>query len=204
MSMTVLEAAFQVAFDAHKGEFRRGPKGHRRTVPYFIHTNDVVKRMTNWGIYCTITLGIGITQDVDESHPDENFLSRLEKLCTEDEDATTVKAIIKGVEEELTYIPKSQWTDNFPKKKWESKEKYLASFMKASMPSLAVKVSDHICNVWDFVHVGSKSAKRYFQAAEGLFDAMTLRKDELIKYFDEQPIEAMFMDHQYLHKGITA
>ncbi len=199
MTQKVLEAAFQIAFEAHKGEFRKGPKAHRRTIPYIIHSVDVVKRMTNWGIYCPITLGAGVLHDAPESHPGEDLLSRLEKLCP---DTALVKPIIKAVEE-LTYIPESQWKDNFPKKKWKDKGAYLASFMTASIPALTVKVSDRICHVWDDIHIGSEHVKKYFQAAECLFEAMILRKADLINQFTTKPIDAMFMDYEYLRSGVT-
>ncbi len=197
----VLQTAFEIAFEAHKGEVRKSPKAIRNTIPYIIHPGDVVKRMVNWGVYCPITLAAGELHDVEESRPGEGFLLKFEKLCPADAHPT-VKSIIRAVEEELTYIPKKQWKDDYPKKKWESKEDYLSSFMTASIPALAVKVSDRICNVWDFIHIGNENAKTYFEAAECLFNAMTLRKDDLVKHYTIRPVEAMFMDYEYLRAGI--
>jgi len=197
----IIEAACQIAFEAHQGEFRKGPKAHHNAIPYFIHSADVLKRVVNWGIYCPITLCKCVLHDVEESRPGEEFLAKFKKLSPPDSHVI-VDPIIQGVEEELTYIPSSQWKGSIPKKKWEDKEAYLASFMTASTSSLLVKVSDRICNVWDFVHAGNEYAKKYFQAADALFEAMILRKDDLTKHYTIRPIEAMMIDYEYLRAGV--
>jgi len=188
----IVDIACWIAFETHRRQLRKGYPVS--IVPYIIHPMDVMKRMVNWGIYCPLTLCICVLHDTEEESRTTNPLNQFVHRCTPPEHEI-VPRIVKIVFDELTYIP--------GKCKWKSKDDYIASFMTASVEALAVKVADRLCNTWDWYYGDNiDTAREYFKKADVLFQAMIVRKQELVERYGTGPIEAMFLDYRFLRAGL--
>jgi (p)ppGpp synthase/HD superfamily hydrolase len=89
--------------------------------------------------------------------------------------------------EELTHVAGEEVTKTIieltfdPSQK--TKELYLESFGKASIPALVIKVLDRIDNVNDFLETDPEYASVYFSKATPVWDALITRKKEIEAYF---------------------
>jgi (p)ppGpp synthase/HD superfamily hydrolase len=87
----------------------------------------------------------------------------------------TVAAIVG----ELTFTP----PEGSDVDKSLAKAKYMATFATASQSALLIKVADRLCNCMDFVQAGDiKYAKKYFDKAAPLWEALQARKDTIDEF----------------------
>ena len=164
----------QFATKKHDGEFRRYTQ-----VPYIVHPLGVMQQLGDWHIFDLKTWHMALGHD-------------LAKVCPElMEDWSPVARIagwdaVDGIKE-LTFVPNP--TD--PRRPQQQKKDFLASWLKKeaddsfnkSIESLVVKISDCLCNVWDFIQSAPGYAPKYFRRGSGLFEAMMTRSDEIIERY---------------------
>ena len=64
-----------------------------------------------------------------------------------------------------------------------TKEEYLKTFEKSSVPALLIKVLDRIDNIWDFLSTDPQYAVKYFHKADVLWGIWEKRSAEIDEYF---------------------
>lgn len=179
----MLQSAMEIAVRAHRGQFRRNSY-----TPYAFHALDVPKRMINWGVKDEVTLAAGCLHDVEEENPGKRYM--IDFLNYHPCGPTDFERLVYNVVmDELTFIPEA--------KKWPTKEKYIESFMTASIYALTVKIADRLCNTMDFYYGGDPYAKKYFAVnGKPIFDAMQLRLNDLEELHGIKVVNAIKADYK--------
>lgn len=179
---TKLDTAAQIAFNAHRGQFRKGRKSTKPTgVNYFVHPAQVAAILYEWGfepskmpdLFCAAWL-----HDAAEDFP----LDLGGPPLILDEISRRLGSLVNGYVHELTCFPgddevtyKASWSPDLVPRK--------------SIVSLIVKAADQICNLRDFRITSWNYVAKYAAKASPIFEAIALRHREASTYagFDIYP-----------------
>lgn len=176
--------ALNFAHQAHYRVFRKGTFKTQGIVPYIVHPLDVLRRLESWGWTQDLeVLQAALLHDVveDTTIKAEEIENRFGK---------TVRLFV----EELSFRDKEEGESSHLYQ--EAKSAHLGEFKKKHLGSLVIKLSDRLCNVEDYLRdpLGTNTAyaKKYFNRAGGLFQAMLDRKSE----FEQTRWHRMYEDYK--------
>ena len=167
VELPMLSKATELAFNAHKAQFRKGTQ-----IPYVNHLCDVTSRTAHYlfdltGIRAE-SLG-GITKD--------EILSAA-MLHDYIEDVGGEYSYIKSEFNENVAIIVQECTREADKDTKLGKYQFLESFHRKSTASLLIKIADRYCNVMDYYRTPGKTryASKYAMQAHPLYSEYHKRK----------------------------
>ncbi|MFM9966642.1 MAG: HD domain-containing protein [Planctomycetaceae bacterium] len=151
----MVQAALQLALDAHVGQTRDGRDGEWRR-PYFVHPVQVAAKLSEWGAADETLFSAAMLHDVLE----DTSVS-----------AQTIRqqfgeAVLRLVEELSCSADRD-------------KVEYMRSFESASVEAFVIKLADRWCNVSDFCVEEPKYAPKYLRKAAPLFEFFQRRQSEI-------------------------
>ncbi len=155
MTMTMAQAALQLALEAHAGQTRDGRDGEWRR-PYFVHPVQVAAKLSEWGAADETLFAAALLHDVleDTSVPAQAIRQQFGD------------AVLRLVEE-LTCSAE------------RDKLEYMRSFDTASVEAFVIKLADRWCNVSDFCVEEPGYAPKYLRKAAPLFEFLQRRQSEI-------------------------
>ena len=171
---TELQNAFQILL-AYRGHDLRGD------LPQIVHELSILRRVSNWGVKDVPTLKLCMYHDLFE-----------DTTCKPADLADVEGEEMAALVTEMTFRPKGDaesGKDYQAYKQWA-----LADYQNKSVESLVVKLADRLCNVEDFMGEKSDYAPKYFRYANGLFDAITKRSDEIGSKYGAKVLLNIFID----------
>jgi (p)ppGpp synthase/HD superfamily hydrolase len=151
----------------------------------------VLNCLSNWGLADDATWAIAMLHDVNEETEEagrelNDWLARFTDLAAQYGLRDQASFVARVVADELTFIPGN---GRFP-----NKDAYLASFRKASVQALVVKVADRLCNSWSFYYAYMANpnrrtednyAPKYFDKAGIVGKSLLDRKDEIVECYGD-------------------
>lgn len=190
---TLLDLAVRTAVKALDGKYRKSGC----EPPYVMHAFGVMNRLVNWGVEDDITLATALHHDTDEeSSASDDWLARFTDLAAQYGMRDQARQVTSHVTNELTFLP--------GKCQWSTKALYLQSFHDASPTALIVKMSDRICNVWDFIYDRTDYASNYFAKAHSLYAAYRSNKKALESKFSPKVFGRVQVDLDAINERFAA
>lgn len=162
---TKIHEMYEVALREHKDQFRNGSG-----LPYFIHVADVMKRVTEMGVYDLPTLLGAIGHDLFED-------TKIHEGIVKKQFGGDVVRIIR----ECSH-------DNGDAMTRQEKVDFLATFRRKSFESCVVKLADRMSNVNDYYNDGQCDyARLYALQAYPLYWHLSDNFENLVAHFGQDP-----------------
>jgi (p)ppGpp synthase/HD superfamily hydrolase len=159
----MIHQAIHLAVTAHAGQCRKDGN-----LPYIVHPMEVLRLLERWGITDEAMWAAAVCHDILEDCPQ----------VPHDVVADTIGPDAMSLVLELTRVVDPRL--DIPKQK----ANYLASWIGAkSIRSLVIKLADRICNTKDFGMTRPEYARKYWEKAQPIFDALGDRYEELEGFF---------------------
>lgn len=183
VEVPTLEDAIKFTVEKHSGQYRKGSE-----LPYIVHPMAVLSMLGYWEIKCPITLKAAIGHDVREERPDVTYYD-----CVQAYGEPSALII-----EELSFFPvPGAGPDHIQKKI------YMSKWMEKSVEALVIKCPDRFCNTIDFMQTDPNYARKYWNKASDLFDAMVTRGEEIVARYGIATFAKMKFTKQRLEDDLA-
>lgn len=188
LSQAKIQAAINLANEAHQNEWRKGSG-----LPYMTHIYDVMRLASKIGVsivdyetYCTIAL--------HDAHESGVAIMTIEREMGKD--------IAENVRL-LSYIPEKGIPDQLNRTR---KQAYLDGFADPTipLPVLLTKALDRICNVLDFYDSDDYNyAQKYLRKADAVFNSVVIRINEFNEFYGWEVTRNLCIEYDNVSKLVS-